>query len=92
VSHICNLAYEPAAAKVSGESGDHRMVNTLPCKVIGVRSRHETLAEKTYDTQVLTCDHGNLSAGIILFLYVPDLYRLVHSSRGNTAAHVRVDM
>lgn len=98
-SQICTVAFEPAAAIVSGVSGsgENRAVKILPYHLISHDSAASTQGQMTHKSQVPTRHQANLPLSpldtlSLLIKHVPDLDRLVHAASGDTSPDMRVDV
>jgi hypothetical protein len=89
-SQIWRRAFEPAAASVSGSSGDHAVVKTLPCAHRQARTPHEG-GKAAHHAEVAARDERDVLDRVVrAAVERPDLDELVRPARREAPAHVRV--
>jgi hypothetical protein len=95
-SQTCTVAFDPAAASVSGVSGsgEKRAVKILPCsRQLDARCSWDIRTRpRSREVTRLISLFPSLHVLSLLVHNVPDLHHLVHASRGDTASDVGVDV
>ena len=94
MSQTCSFAFDPAAARVRGSSGDQEVENTLPYypDINESENTHET-QETTYHAKVAGSDEAHWPlARVLVFCNIPHLDDLVRTTRRDDPADVRVDV
>ena len=86
-SQICSLALDPAAAIVSGSSGEKTAENTFPYCLREMMRDQDT--NRTYNVQISRCDHAHRRLAAFGLVHVPDLDALVCASGHEASAHKR---
>jgi hypothetical protein len=88
-SQICSFAFEPAAATVSGSSGEKEAVKTLPYSRISARiqSRQQ---DKPYYAKIATGDKRDILDSIAICVDVPKLNKLIGSTGDEASTQMRV--
>ena len=93
-SQTCSLAFDPAAAIVSGSSGEKTAENTFPCRWREMtRVPGHAKPNRTYNVKISRCDHAHRWLASFRLIHVPDLDALVcapsHEASAQKRTHVQ---
>lgn len=89
MSHTWSFPWDPAAARVSGSSGDHDVENTFPCNRMNMPPRKRR--EETHHTEVARDDEADLALlEVGVLADVPDLDNLVCPAGDDASPDMRV--
>ena len=75
-SQICSLAFDPAAATVSGSSGEKTAENTLPYRSREMTGERDSV-DHTYNVKISRRDHAHRRLTAFGLVHVPDFDDLV---------------
>ena len=92
-SQIWSLALDPAAAIVSGSSGEKTAENTLPCPTCQPTTVQQREPNGTYNVKIPRRDHAHRRFAPLRLVHVPDFDDLVcatgHEAATNERTHVQ---